>query len=376
MPGSCAPLGPELRFTGRTRAVFEGREVLFFAGNDYHRLSSHPEVLDAARDALAEGLGSAGSRITTGNHPLYVELERAVAGFLGTEAAAVVGSGYLAPGAALAAVAGEFSKFFVDAASHASTAEALPGLPGGSVFRSAHADPADLARQVDGRLGPGERPLVLVDGVMAGNGEVAPLGAYAAIVGPRGGRILVDDAHGIAVVGPTGKGSAEEEGVPPETVIRAGTLSKGFGAFGGIVAGSRELIDGVRLRSASFVGATGIPLPLAAAAIRSIGILRSDPGMVRRLRERSLRARERLRAMGLPVILSPAPILSVTLGDADRNGRLRERILAAGIYPPLIHYPGSPPGGHFRFTLSSAHGDEEVERLLGAIEDGVRSIPR
>jgi 8-amino-7-oxononanoate synthase len=367
-------LGPELRPTGRTRIVLDGREYLFFAGNDYHRLASHPEVVRAACEtAAAGGLSSAGSRTTTGNHPLHVELERALARFLGTEAAAILPAGYVSNAAAVEAVSADFHRCFIDTAAHSSVAAAVAGLPRDSVHRFASCDPEDLERRIEGHLRRGERPLVLTDGVFPGNGRIPPLGEYRRVLlGYKGAGLLVDDAHGMAVVGPTGKGSVEEEGLPPGSAISTGTLSKGFGAFGGVVAGSASLIEALRTRSMAFVGGTPVPPPLAAAALRSIAILEADPGMISRLRERVLRAKDRLRALGIDIPPSPAPIISVALGDEERNGRLRDHLLAAGIYPPLIRYPGSPPGGHFRFTLSSAHSDEEVERLLAAIEGGLR----
>ena len=180
--------------------------------------------------------------------------------------------------------------------------------------------------------------------------------------------MLVDDAHGIGTVGPGGKGSPEAAGLPPVAFVQTGTLSKALGTFGGLVAGSTGLAARVIDRSQAFAGATAIPPPIAAAAIRSIEILQANPAMISGLQTHTTQVRERLRAMGFVIGSSPAPIISITHRDTAKNERLRQILLEHGLYLPLIRdYPGSPPGGHFRLTLSSVHTDQDVERLLKAI---------
>ena len=362
-------LGPELRFVDRTKVLYEGKPYLFFGGTDYHRLSSHPDVLRAVREvADSDGLSCAGSRTTTGNHPLLVELERRLAAFLGAGAAVTCPSGYLSNAMALEAVAGEFQRFFVDASAHSSLTGPAGRLPRETAVTFKHCDPQDLERLLKGRLRSGEKPLVLTDGVVPVDGTMPPLGAYWGLVKQFGGALLVDDAHGIAVVGPGGKGSPAEAGLPAEAFIQAGTLSKGLGTFGGVVAGPVALAGKIAEKSLTYVGATPIPPPLAAAAIRSIETLQANPGLLASLRARALRSRERLCAMGFRVPSSPAPILSVTHRDTDKNLRLRSLLLERGIYPTFTNYPGSPPGGHFRFALSSVHTEEEIDLLLQTIE--------
>jgi len=361
-------LGPELRFVDRTKVLHEGKPYLFFGGTDYHRLSSHPDVLRAVREvAETDGLSCAGSRTTTGNHPLLVDLERRLAAFLGTGAAVTCPSGYLSNAMALEGMAGDFQRFFIDGSAHSSLTAPVARLPREAVLTFKHTDPEDLERLLKESLCPGERPLVLTDGVVPVDGEMPPLGAYWEQVKQFGGALLVDDAHGIAVVGPGGKGSPAEAGLPAEAFVQAGTLSKGLGAFGGVVAGPPALAAKIPEKSLTYVGATPIPPPLAAAAIRSMEILRANPGLIGGLRARALRAREHLRAMGFRVVSSPSPVLSVTHRDTGKNLRLRSLLLEREIYPTFTNYPGSPPGGHFRFALSSAHTEEEIDLLLQTI---------
>jgi 7-keto-8-aminopelargonate synthetase-like enzyme len=268
---------------------------------------------------------------------------------------------------ALEAVAGEFQRFYVDGSAHSSLIGPVGRLPCDAVVSFKHSDPGDLERLLKESLRPGERPLVLTDGVVPVDGRLPPLGAYWELVMPFGGVLIVDDAHGIAVVGPGGKGSPAEAGLPAEAFIQTGTLSKGLGTFGGIVAGPAALAGKILEKSLTFVGATPIPPPLAAAAIRSIEIVQASPGLIAGLRARALRVRECVRALGFRVPSSPAPVLSVTHHDTEKNLRLRALLLQRGIYPTFSNYPGSPPGGHFRFALSSAHTEEEIDLLLQTI---------
>jgi 7-keto-8-aminopelargonate synthetase-like enzyme len=359
-------LGPELVFTGRTEVVFRGETLTFFAGNDYHRFSTHPEVLRTLTEAAAQyGLNCAGSRATTGNHPLYNQLEATAAAYLGAEAAALCSAGYLSSTALLQAVGDQFTHVFLDEKAHSSLVDAArqSGLP---ITVFPHADPEGLRDALKSTLQTRYRPLVATDGVFANTGVIPPLADYAALIEPYNGRLLIDDAHGLGVVGPTGKGSFEEAGIPRALIYQTGTLSKGLGGFGGIVAGSRELIELMRRRSRAFIGSTPPPLPVAAATIRAIEILATEPFHVARLRAVSLRIKPQLRELGFTISGGPAPICSVTYLNEEKNRSLYHHLLTCGIYPSFINYPGCPPGGHFRFTLSSIHSDDQIDRLVEA----------
>ncbi len=358
--------GPQLRLIDRTRVLFEGKEYLFFGGNDYHRLANHPETVAACQqEALSSGLGSSGSRVTTGNHPLYRQLEKKLAAFLHVDEVVLCSGGYLSNTMALEALSHDYQRFFIDIGAHPSLREPATRLPRERVSVFRHADPSDLARRIEEELRPGERPLVLTDGVAPLNGELLPLGAYWEVVRRRDGLLLVDDAHGIGTIGPSGRGSLQAAKLPSTAFVQTGTLSKALGAFGGLVAGGAGLLKRVLAHSRTFVGATPIPPPIAAAALRSIEILEANPEWVSDLQERVLCARITLEQMGFDTGRSPAPILSVSYFDTTKNERLRAILLEHEIYAPLIRdYPGSTPGGQFRFSLSSAHTDPEIERLL------------
>jgi len=367
-------LGPQLKFVGRTGVLFEGRELTFFGGNDYHRLSTHPEVIKTLVEAAWQfGLASAGSRMTTANHPLYVSLERQTASFLGVEAAAICPAGYMSNAVLVQAVARDYSVVFLEEKAHASLVEAakLSGLP---VRSFKHRDPSDLSDQCSKLLPAGDCPLVLTDGVFPNTGHLAPISDYVEIARRYSGDVLVDDCHGIGVLGAAGKGSCEEAGLPPQSAFVTGTLSKAFGCFGGFIAGSQALIERVRTQGPGFIGSTPIPLPVAAAAIRSTDLLTAEPERIALLRSRTIAFKAELRALGFAVSETASPISSVTFLDTDKNQALYDQLLSRGIYPSFINYPGCPPGGHFRFTLSSEHSDEQIESLLGALRSSCSEL--
>jgi 7-keto-8-aminopelargonate synthetase-like enzyme len=366
-------LGPALTFVGQTGVLFDGRELTFFGGNDYHRLSRHPEVLTALMEgAQRYGLNPSGSRVTTGNHPLYLQLEAQIAAFLGTEAATLLPAGYMSNAALLATTVEEFTVLLLDEKAHPSLREAATQSGRRTVvFRNA--DPDDLAARCAETLQPADRPLLLTDGVAANTGDLAPLAAYLHILEPWNGHVHVDDCHGLGVLGATGKGSWEAAGLTRERLYQAGTLSKAFGSFGGLVVGSEALIRNLRSRSMGFVGSTPMPLPVAAAASRAIELLASAPETVPQLAERVHTFKQFLRSQGFRAAEGASPICSVTFFDEARNQTLFQLLLDNGIYPSFINYPGCPPGGHFRFTLSGAHTEEQLHRLRTAIETSVRA---
>ncbi len=360
-------LGSPLRFVDRDYVIFEGRRLLYLGGIDYHRLSSEPEVLKAlARAALEHGISPTGSRTTVGNHFLYLELERKLAEFFQTEATALLSGGYLANTALLQAIAEEYDIFFLDEAAHSSLVDAARIFGKQTVYFS-HLETQSLEENLRQHLKGKSKPLILTDGVFPARGEIPPLDQYVEIAKRYEARIVIDDAHALAVVGEKGLGSWEEKRADREFIFQTGTLSKGFGVFGGVIPGKSPLISQIQKKSSAFIGATGIPLPLAAAAIKSVDLLSANRGKIVTLRRRSLELKKKLQSLGFDLPPSPAPIFSITFHDEVRNKRLHQVLLENGIFPPFINYPGAPAGGHFRFIITSNTTDEQIGLFLRAV---------
>jgi 8-amino-7-oxononanoate synthase len=352
---------PALRAASPTEVSWRGRRLVMFGGCDYFRLSYHPRVRRAVATGLrADGLSVAASRLTTGNHPLYARVERALAKFFGAESALVVANGYATNLVVAQALRGKFTHVLLDERAHPGLVDAASWF-GAPVATFPHANARALRRKI--KRFRARRPIVLTDGMFSFNGTVAPLRAYRAAL-PKDAWLLVDDCHGAGVVGAHARGSLEHERVGRARVIQTITLSKALGAYGGAVLAAEAVRESISGRSRMFIGSTPPPLPLMRAALVSLDLLRARPGPRRNLQANTSRVRDGLRAAGLAVPDAPGPIVSLIPVSEAAGGRVRRELLRAGILPPFLRYPGSPAGGHFRFVISSAHTARQLERLV------------
>lgn len=352
-----------LQQVDRTYVIHRGRRLIYFAGCDYHRLASDPRVVKAAQATLRRcGLNVAASRITTGNHKIYEELERKLASFFNRQAATLVSSGYVAPLAAAQALAGEVEHALIDERAHGCLFDALKFLDcGWSTFR--HRDTADLRRAVRAHKSRANL-LLLSDGMFSHNGSVPPLTEYLRVL-PTKSRLLIDESHSAGVLGWSGRGVIDLFGVDPRRVIQTVTLSKAFGAYGGVVLGTRELREQIFSKARIFVGNTPLPLPLAGASLASLRAF--TPRLSRRLEAYNEQVKSALRSEGLPVTHTPGPIIAFPPQPEEENRRISRTLIRAGIYPSLIRYLGSQKQGYYRFVLSSQHTPDQLDRLVEAL---------
>jgi glycine C-acetyltransferase/8-amino-7-oxononanoate synthase len=346
----------------RTYVRYRHRKLTSFSGCDYFRLSNHPAVLKAARDSVKRfGLNVAASRLTTGNHEIYLKLEQQLARFFDAEDALLISSGYLTSLTVAQALAGNCSHALIDERAHSALADAAQLLDC-PVLRFKHRDAGDLARTA-ARCGRGARLIVLTDGMFSHDGSMAPLKSYLNCLGADG-LIIVDDAHGAGVLGRTGKGTIEVEDVSRKRIVQCVTLSKAFGAFGGAVLGTRELRNKILQRSRIFVGSTPVPLPLACAASAALTILKQDKRLRQRLIQNTNYVKSALREAGWELPDAPGPIIAIHFRSERQTAALKRRLLAARIYPPFLNYPGAPANGYFRFVISSEHSRAQLDCLL------------
>lgn len=366
-PYNSAMTEPEpLEFVGANHVRLRNRTLLSFSGCDYFRLARDPRLAAAAKQTLSrDGLNVAASRRTTGNHPIYAQLETELAGFFGAGSALVLPDGYLAPIAAAQALAGEFTGAFVDELAHGALLDAARMLDC-PVRKFPHRDAAGLERLLV-RGGRNTRPIVLTDGLFAHDGSVAPLRAFLKIL-PARGMILVDDAHGAGVLGAQGRGTLEHAGVNRKRIIQCATLSKAFGAYGGVVLASRAMRGKILSRSRCFIGTTPLPPPLAGAALAAVEILRREPARRKRLFQNAHCLRTQLRAAGWEVPETPGPIVRLPALSETRVRDLQARLLAAGIYPPFLKYGGASVRGFFRLVVSSEHTRAQLNRLAAVLK--------
>ena len=347
----------------------EGRRLLSFSCNDYLNLSQHPDAIAAAIEATARyGVGAGASRLVTGNHPLYAELESRLARLKGTEAACVFGSGYLANTGIIPALVGPDDLVLIDELSHACI-HAGATLSGAAVRLYRHADAGHAEALLVAHRGGKQRALIATDGVFSMDGDLAPLAALAELARRFDAWLLSDDAHGLGVVG-GGRGSSFANGgaqVPIEVPLQMGTLSKAVGAYGGYLCASRAVIDFMQTRARTFIYSTGLPPPVIAAAIAALNVIEREPAYAA---EPLRKAKEFARALNLPEAQSA--IVPVIVGETDAALAASELLRDEGFLVVAIRPPTVPVGtARLRFAFTAQHPDAEIARLADVVRSRV-----
>jgi len=344
----------------------DGRRLLSFSCNDYLNLSQHPEIIAAAVAATKRyGIGAGASRLVTGNHPLYGELESRLARLKGTEAACVFGSGYLANTGIIPALVGPGDLIVADELSHACI-HAGAKLSGAAVYLYRHADVDHAAALLATHRAGKKRALIATDGVFSMDGDLAPLGALAQLAQRFDAWLLSDDAHGIGVLG-GGRGSTFANG-SVDVPLQMGTLSKAIGTYGGYLCASRAVIGLMRTRARTFIYSTGLPPPVIAAAIAALDLIGRDPAYAA---EPLRKARLFTRALDLPDAQSA--IVPVIVGGTEAALKASEVLRDEGFLVVAIRPPTVPAGtARLRFAFTAQHPDAEIERLAGVVR---RSVP-
>ncbi|MGH7034281.1 MAG: 8-amino-7-oxononanoate synthase [Stellaceae bacterium] len=345
-----------------------GNRLLSFSCNDYLNLTKHPALRKAATAAIETwGTGAGASRLVTGNHPLYAELETRLARLKGTEAACVFGSGYLANTGVIPALVGAGDLILLDELAHACI-WAGARLSGAAVRTFRHNDAADADALLAGIRMDYRRALIVTEGVFSMDGDIAPLPALAELARRSDAWLMSDDAHGVGVLG-EGRGSGAALGMGPDDIpLQMGTLSKALGSYGGYLCASRSVIDLMHNRARTLVYSTGLPPATVAAAIAALDIIASDPGLT----ERPLAKAHRFTALaGLSEAQSP--IVPIVIGPASAALAASRRLEEEGFLVTAIRPPTVPEGtARLRLAFCAAHPDKAIERLAGLVGSFVR----
>ena len=338
-----------------------GRRLLSFSCNDYLNLSHHPAVKAAAIAAVeAHGVGAGASRLVTGDHPIFTELESRLAALKGAEAACVFGSGYLANSGIIPTVVGQGDLILIDDLAHACIWSGAQ-LSGARIVAFRHNDVADLAAKLAAYRAEAGRALIATDGVFSMDGDLAPLDQISALAQAHDAWLLVDDAHGLGVVG-EGRGAAAM--FPGAKVdLAMGTFSKALGGYGAYVCASQPVIDLLKTRSRTLVYTTGLPPANAAAALAALDIVAGDPELVA---APLAKARRFTRAINLPDATSA--VVPILMGEADRTLAAARELEAQGFLAVAIRPPTVPEGtARLRLAFTAGHPDAEIDRLAGAV---------
>lgn len=349
------------------RTVVAGRPLIDFASNDYLGLAQHPALREALTKAAARwGVGAGAAHLLGGHREAHAELEEKLARWTGRERALLFSTGYMANLGVVGALLGAGDLCAQDKLNHASLIDAAQ-LAGCERVRYRHADVDSAGRQL--RTHSNAAAILATDAVFSMDGDVAPLTGLSALCRNEGALLMVDDAHGIGVLGADGAGSLSEAGLAQDDApVLMATLGKALGVVGAFVAGSAVLVDGLVQFARSFVYTTAMPPALAAAASMAVDIARDDGERRAQLHRHIAQFRDGAATRGIALLPSHTPIQPVPVADSAAALAAAQRLEDAGFYVPAIRPPSVPANGaRLRVSLSAAHAQADIERLLDAL---------
>ena len=346
----------------------EGKSLVNFCSNDYLGLAGHPDIAAALKSAVDQyGTGSGASHLISGHSTAHQQLEEQLAEFTGRPRALLFSTGYMANMGVINALVGRHDLVLEDQLNHASL------LDGGHLSR------ADYKRykhnnmqQLDYLLeqSTASRKLIVTDGVFSMDGDLAPLPEMSALAAQHSGWLMVDDAHGMGVLGATGGGILEQQGLTVEQVpVLMGTLGKSFGTFGAFIAGSEALIDTLIQFARTYIYTTALPPAIACASSASLQIVHREHWRREHLQSLIQRFRAGAEQLGLQLMDSQTPIQPVLINNDQRVMEINQQLRSKGFMVGAIRPPTVPAGsGRLRITLSANHSNQQIDQLLDALE--------
>jgi len=353
----------------------EGRETIMLGSNNYLGLTTDERVKQAARDALERyGTGVTGSRLLNGTTPIHIELERELADWMGTEDVIVFTTGYQSNLGAISAILEPRDTVICDAGDHASILDGCK-LSGARLRPFRHNRMDKLETMLERAVADQSGALVVVDGVFSMEGDVCDLPPIVELCRRYGARLMVDEAHGVGVLGKRGTGACELFGLEDEVDLRMGTFSKSLASCGGFIAGSEEVIEYLRIASRSFIfSASAVPAAVG-AALGALRIIRSEgPQRMALLLDNASYLRQGFREIGLRVVEpgtlpngteATTPVVPVIVGEDWQAVMMWKALFEAGVYTNVAIHPAVPPGGALlRTSLMATHEREQLDRAL------------
>jgi 8-amino-7-oxononanoate synthase len=355
-----------------TEVEVAGKRLIMIGSNNYLGLTHHPKVREAAQEAIRRyGTSCSGSRFLNGTLELHEELERRLATFMGQEAALCFSTGFQTNLGAISAICAKGDVVLCDRENHASIIDGCR-LSFADVRKFRHNDLVDLEGHLQRAHAEKKGILIVVDGLFSMMGDLAPLPEIRALADQYGARLMVDEAHGVGVLGKTGRGAAEHCGIHPDLVM--GTFSKSFASLGGFIAGPAKVIDFMRHHARSLIFSASITPASAAAALAALDLIETQPEMRRRVLQLAHRVRTGLAALGFSTAGTLAsPIVPVVVGDQERMLRLWKVLFDCGLFTNAVTQPAVPAGQDLiRTSFIASHTDEQIEQVLTRFEEAGR----
>lgn len=352
-----------------TEVIMEGRRRIMLGSNNYLGLTAAPEVVAAAEAALAEyGTGCSGSRFLNGTLRLHLELERELADFVHMDGAVTFSTGFQSNLGIISALVGRGDYVVCDRENHASIYDGCR-LSFGKMLRYRHADMDDLEAKL--RAVPESAGcLIVTDGVFSMGGDIAKLPEICELAARYGARVMVDDAHGLGVIGEGGRGTASHFGLEGKVDVTMGTFSKSLASLGGYMAASELVCDYVRHNSRPFIFSASIPPSACAAALAALRLLRERPELPLRLLSLASYARAGLKARGLRIIESETPIIPIYTYEMENTLTSAKRLYDAGVYVNPVLPPAAAPGECLlRVSCMATHTEALLDEAMDIIAE-------
>jgi 7-keto-8-aminopelargonate synthetase-like enzyme len=349
-----------------TRAIVNGRETVLAGTNNYMGITFDEECIKAGREAMTSfGTGTTGSRIANGTYAMHKELEQELARFLGRKHCIVFTTGYQANLGMMSGLAGPKDTIFLDADSHSSIYDGCT-LSGAKLVRFRHNDASDLDKRLARSDGEEGGRLVVVEGIYSMLGDRAPLADFVEVKKKHGFQLLADEAHSFGVLGPNGRGLADEAGLEDEVDFVVGTFSKSVGAIGGFGAGNHPMFEILRYAMRPYMFTASSSPATIATSLAAVKKLAAEPWRRERLRENSARLFHGFKSLGLDMGCDEvSPVVAVKCPDEPSTVAMWNALLAAGVYVNMAVPPGTPNKlCLLRCSVSAAHTDEDLDRII------------
>ncbi|MCX5815747.1 MAG: pyridoxal phosphate-dependent aminotransferase family protein [Proteobacteria bacterium] len=358
----------EIQSPQDSEVIVGGRRVIMIGSNNYLGLTCHSRVKEAAIKAVEKyGSGCAGSRFLNGNLEIHAELERKLAKFFRRKAALVFATGYQTNLGTISTLLGRSDVAILDKYDHASILDGCR-LSFGQLKKYRHNDMNDLHRVLEDNKDYGQ--LIVVDGVFSMEGDIADLPSIVKLAKTYGARIMVDDAHGIGVLGKTGRGTAEHFGLEDQVDLIMGTFSKSLAAIGGFIVGDQTIIDYIKHTARSMMFSASLPPALVAAASAALDVVDEDPELLEQLWKNTRKMLNGYKALGFDTGTSETPIIPVMIKDAAKTCKMCSLLFDKGVFVNPIVSPAVPPGRELlRTSFMATHTDSQLDQVLSAFEE-------
>jgi len=352
------------------RIEIDGRQVLNFSSNDYLGLAADRRLRAAAHAAIdAWGTGAGASPLVSGHQRVHDDAERRFAAFVGMPRALLFGSGYAANLGVLSALCDRHAEIFADRLNHACLNDGAL-LSRATFTRYPHGDLDALEARL--AASSADVRVVATDAVFSMDGDIADVDRLVGLCERNAAWLLLDDAHGIGVLGATGRGTLEHFGARSPRIVYMATLGKALGGHGAFVAAGAEVVEWLLQRARTYVFSTALPASAAATALAAIDVLERDRSLVTALQARISQFRASAAARKVPVKPSPSAIQPVVIGEPRRAVAASDRLLAQGFFVPAIRPPTVPEGtSRLRISLSAAHSSGDIDALVDALAEAL-----